>query len=397
MKVKRLPEDFQVEEITDIAPGGAGAYALYRLTKRGWTTHDALGVVRRRWNLDRLRISYGGLKDRHALTTQFFTVVRGPRRTLSQQGIEVEYLGQVERPFTSADIRANAFRITLRALTAGQLEAAATALDQVRETGLPNYFDDQRFGSVGAGGRFVAREIVLGRYEQALQLALAEPYEHDRSAQKKEKALLRQHWGDWARCKELLPRSHARSLVDYLLHHPDDFRGALERLNPDLRGLYLSAYQSYLWNDALARWITVRFEADAQSGMSTPPNLFHVSTRLRRLPVPTRLDSVPAAELAALSIPLPSPRVVLVPGDPISTALEHAMLHEEITPDQLRLRGFKKMFFSRGERAAWYFPAEISYNSDIDEMEPSRHKLLLAFELPRGCYATLLLKRLATT
>src|SRR5205085_2602728 len=81
--------------------------------------------------------SYGGLKDRHALTTQFFTVMRGPRRTLSQQGIEVEYLGQVERPFTSTDIRANAFRITLRALTPPQVAALSAALDEAGQAGLP--------------------------------------------------------------------------------------------------------------------------------------------------------------------------------------------------------------------------------------------------------------------
>src|SRR2546425_8917597 len=37
------------------------------------------------------------------------------------------------------------------------------------------------------------------------------------------------------------------------VHHPTDFKGALERLRPELRGLYLSAYQSYLWNRMLAR------------------------------------------------------------------------------------------------------------------------------------------------
>ena len=48
MKVKQQPEDFQVEERTDMAPG-EGPFALYRLEKRGWTTPDALQVVRRRW------------------------------------------------------------------------------------------------------------------------------------------------------------------------------------------------------------------------------------------------------------------------------------------------------------------------------------------------------------
>src|SRR6185369_14992501 len=87
MKLKQQPEDFRVEELTDAAGGGAGPFALYRLDKTGWTTPDALDAVRRRWQLDRRRVSYGGLKDRHAATSQHVTVFRGPKRNLSHERI----------------------------------------------------------------------------------------------------------------------------------------------------------------------------------------------------------------------------------------------------------------------------------------------------------------------
>src|SRR5262245_21737435 len=218
MKLKQQPEDFQVEELTDVAPSAEGPFALYRLTKTGWTTTDAVAAVRRRWGLDRGRVSYGGLKDRHAHTVQYLTVFRGPRRQLTHHTVRVEYLGQVAAPYTSHDIRANSFRLTLRAMTAEDISTAETALEEVRRDGVPNYFDDQRFGSVTGGGDFVARALVQGRYEDALRLALAAPYAHDRADAKKEKAVLRACWGDWVVCKDRLPRGHARSLVDYLVH-----------------------------------------------------------------------------------------------------------------------------------------------------------------------------------
>src|SRR3954452_22694139 len=115
MKLKQSPDDFQVEELTDIRPG-AGPFALYRLSKRGWSTPDALAAVRRRWQLDLRRLSYGGLKDRHAATVQYLTVFRGPKRDLTHHGVEVRYLGQVPAAYTSQDIRANRFRLTLRDL-----------------------------------------------------------------------------------------------------------------------------------------------------------------------------------------------------------------------------------------------------------------------------------------
>src|SRR3954464_1396177 len=202
MKLKQRPEDFRVEELTDVTPAGAGPFALYRMEKRGWTTHDALSAVRRRWQLDARRLSYGGLKDRHAVTTQYFTVFHGPKRRLTHQGVAVEYLGQVHEPFTSKDIRANRFHIVLRSLAADEAVQAQAALAEVRADGVPNYFDDQRFGSVSGGTDFVARAMVRGQYEEALRLALAAPYEHDRAAQKQEKALLQAEWGNWAALKD---------------------------------------------------------------------------------------------------------------------------------------------------------------------------------------------------
>jgi tRNA pseudouridine13 synthase len=383
MKLKQQPDDFQVEELTDVALSGEGLFAFYRLTKTGWTTPDAIAALRRRWQLDRGRVSYGGLKDRHARTVQYLTVFRGPRRKLTHQTVHVEYLGQVGQPYTSQDIRANRFRLVLRSLSPVAVEHAERALEEVRRDGVGNYFDDQRFGSV-SGGEFVARAMVQGRYDEALRLALAAPYEHDRAAAKKEKATLRAHWGDWAALKELLPRGHARSLVDYLLHHPDDFRGALERLHPELRGLYLSAFQSHLWNRMLVRWLTEHVPPEQRVG---------VRLRLGEVPMPRGLDDAHRAELAALTLPLPSARVALAPEDPRAALMDAVLAEEGLQREEMRLKGFRKVFFSKGERAALCVPSELRSESGEDELHPGRRKLVLSFELPRGSYATLLVKR----
>ena len=58
----------------------------------------------------------------------------------------------------------------------------------------------------------------------------------------------------------------------------------------------------------------------------------------------------------------------------------------------LQIRGVREMFFSKGERAALCVPAHLTHESAADELHPKRRKLILSFELPRGCYATLLVK-----
>src|SRR5437773_1370551 len=113
MILKQTPEDFQVEELTDLEPS-KGPFSLYRLEKSGWTTPDALQAIRRRWRLDHRRLAYGGLKDRHAQTVQYFTVFHGPQRRLTHQGFTVAYLGQVAEPFHAENIRANHFQLILR-------------------------------------------------------------------------------------------------------------------------------------------------------------------------------------------------------------------------------------------------------------------------------------------
>ncbi|MBM3980007.1 MAG: tRNA pseudouridine(13) synthase TruD [Planctomycetes bacterium] len=408
MKLKQQPDDFRVEEQTDAVATDAGEFALYRLDKTGWTTPDALAAIRRRWQVDHRRLSYGGLKDRHAVTSQHFTIFRGPKRNLSHERVEVTYLGQLSDPFTAADIRANRFTVVLRAMSDTAVSHAEAALREVQQAGLPNYFDDQRFGSVmssvagvsdpgslsvpasvrpateSRGPEFVAKEMVFGRFERALWLALAAPYEHDRADAKREKATLCELWGKWPECQAKLPKGHARSLVSYLAAHPTDFKGAVARLRPELQGLYLSAYQSYLWNKMLATWLTTTLGA---------ANLRDVELKLGRVPAPARVPDEHRGAWDALTLPLPSARVKPDPGAPWLPTVEEALKGEGLTLPELRIKGMQQPFFSKGDRPACVRPEGLSSTSAPDELNKGRAKLTLRFDLPKGSYATMLVKR----
>src|SRR5438094_912200 len=134
MHIKQKSEDFRVEELTNWQGGKTGDFAFYRLDKRGWTTPDALQIIRKRWKIE----------------------------------------------------------VRIHDMTDEQIGAALRALEEVLDVGVPNYYDDQRFGSVAHGGAFLAQQIILGEYEAALQTALTAPYAFERAAQKKEKSMLRQ-------------------------------------------------------------------------------------------------------------------------------------------------------------------------------------------------------------
>ncbi len=388
MKLRRLPEDFQVQELTSVVPHG-GAFALYRLTKTSIGTPEAVKAIVDRWGVHRKRISYGGLKDRHAVTVQHLTIHNGPRKSLRQNAIDVEYLGQINAPFTSAEMQGNRFQLVLRDMTVDEIQKAETAIAQVSRTGLPNYFDDQRFGSLGQSGEWIARAWCLGNWERALWLALADPHVNDPAAEKRQKQLLRDLWGQWPECQQQLERSHRRSIVTYLsdkakAYKDPDCRGALGRVSVDLRGLYLSAYQSALWNRLLSRYL----EAHCAGGDIQRFDLLSGSCV-----VPMQLSPEAANALQVTQLPLPCARIERPEGQ-IGDLLDAVLQEEKIELRELRVKYPRDSFFSKGTRAAMIIPAGLSASTADDDLYPKRQKLTLAFDLPKGSYATILVKRL---
>jgi tRNA pseudouridine13 synthase len=369
----------------------SGEFALYRLTKQSIGTPEVINAVVERWKIPRRRISYGGLKDKHALTTQFVTVSHGPKKPLSQNSFELQYLGQVDRPFTAADIDGNRFIIVLRNMTAEAVELAQSAAEDVRRDGLPNYFDDQRFGSLGYSGDWIAREWCLGNWERTLWLALADPHPDDRSGEKKQKTLLRDLWGRWAECKKALDRSHRRSIVTFLADKESagkliDFRGAFCNVNVDLRGLYLSAFQSALWNRMLDR--RLRTNAATESiipfELKSGPVCFVTSPSS-----PAESDNAPLED----ELPMPSARGKLDEG-PTLDLINSVVAEEGLEKRQLRVKYPRDSFFSKSSRKTVIAIPELQFEVSDDELYSKRKKVTLAFDLPRGSYATILVKRL---
>ncbi len=385
LKLKSRPEDFEVDELADF-PLGDGPFAVYRLTKQSLGTPEAITAIQQRWQLARAQISYGGLKDKHAVTRQWVTIHRGPRRNLQQDKLSLIYQGQATRPFTPHEIEANRFTVTLRNLTAATIAHLQAALPEVTRDGVANYFDDQRFGSVGVSGEFIAKPWCLGDYERALWLMLAEPNQHDRPDDKEQKRILRELWGKWIECKATLPRSSLRSIVTYLCDHPTDFKRAVALVRQDLRSLYLAAFQSHLWNQLLAH--TIRDGLPAEE-------CFPVALETETVPFFRRVENEALRTTwQSLSLPLPSARLHFEPDDPRLPTYEAVTQAAGIELRELRVKFPRDSFFSKGERPAILLPRDLTATINADDLNPGQQAATLRFVLPRGSYATMLVKRL---
>ncbi len=146
------PEDFQVTEIPLYPPTGSGEHWMIELRKRGITTPDAIRAVAHAARVKERDIGHAGLKDRHAVTTQWLTVPVGPEPPEAwamPAGLTIVSHARHGSKLRTGHLAGNRFTIRLVGAAPDAVERAAQIGAQLRERGLPNYFGAQRFGHAG--------------------------------------------------------------------------------------------------------------------------------------------------------------------------------------------------------------------------------------------------------
>jgi len=147
------PEDFQVEEIDGFEPAGQGEHLLLTVEKRGMNTVFAAKRIARWAGIPEVGVGYAGLKDRHAVTRQRFSVhlpkrVAPPLDTLVSDELRVLDSTWHNRKLPRGALKGNRFELRLRDVE-GDSAAIEARLQAIAAHGLPNYFGDQRFGRDG--------------------------------------------------------------------------------------------------------------------------------------------------------------------------------------------------------------------------------------------------------
>ncbi|MEK7448352.1 MAG: tRNA pseudouridine(13) synthase TruD, partial [Planctomycetota bacterium] len=266
-------------------------------------------------------------------------------------------------------------------------------LKDVEKYGLLNYFDEQRFGSVRGGHEFIAKQLIRRDFEGALKNALTATSKEDRRAVKEIRMIIRQHWGDWLKCMQLLPRSSERSIINYLKDHPTAFSRAFELLNQNLVLLYLHAYQSYLWNKALGSFMCK--QESSYFNETTHNQIIKIPYLLGEFIFYHTLSQEELSRLKKLSIPFITHKTIF--SEKETEDIYNRLLQEEgIALTDFRIRGMKKTYFRKGERAVVIFPENLLIkNIGPDDLNRGKLKLTMEFALPRGSYATILIKRLS--
>jgi len=379
-------DDFRVTELVNLEDikreESPGALPLYRLEKRG---SDTLHVARRISKHLESRVSFGGMKDKHAVATQYLTPTstRSRRPVLIEEpSFKAELIGYITRPFSRRRVLGNSFEITLRD-TCGEVEARIEeAYSLCRQHRLPNFFGLQRFGTRDPVTHLVGRALVGSNFEAGIRYLLSEPRAGEEAVVREAREMAA--GGLYAEAlrafteRQDLERTAARRLVE----KPGDFLGALRALPLAIRRFFVHAYQSYLFNRCLTKAlldsldISVAVPGDNWSQLA-PDGLTGGEVRgSKEEPIE---GALPLIQLVGYSY--------RDYGSRFDRAVMEVLEEEGVTPREFYVKAAQEISAEGGFRRAPLTARGLSYRL-------SGMNATLSFRLARGEYATTLLREI---
>lgn len=386
MRLKVIPADFVVVEDAALHLQPDGRWAVYQVKKRNLTTLQVRRRLAQRLALSYDQVSFPALKDRRAHVVQYATLPVDRPDVVREDGFVARKIGLRRNPLASADLRGNRFKIHVRDLGQEEGQALARSLQRLAAKGLPNYFDRQRFGSFSPGWGFVGKAILQRDAEAALKAHFTRPFVGDPSRTLHFKERAAELWPAWAEIMDVAPApSNYRSVLTYLIDHPEGFRRALDLVTPRLVSIYLSAYQSYLWNLIVSRYLEEKCNsADLPTG--------HIDLPGQRLVIPHACPREEGQDLAKMQVDLPSYRAGY--ALPQLASIVHRTLQAEgFVLNDLKARILRRAYLYKGERHLMLYPGEVETAAlEEDDRFAGRYALWIGFSLPPGAYATMIIR-----
>jgi len=376
-RIKEEPDDFQVDEIPLYQACGEGEHLYLEVEKRGVTTFETVKRLARALGVAERDMGYAGLKDERALTRQFISVPGiSPERAmgLDLEGIRILSARRHRNKLRIGHLAGNRFRVRIRETVPGALDHALDSLHVLEQIGVPNRFGEQRYGALG-NSHLIGRAILRADFEEASRQVIGDPEVISNDRWRLAAEAFRQDRFERA-LQEFPPRFHSERRLIQDLMAGKTWRQAVFGLPRKLLRLYLSAYQSSLFD----RVVAMR--------MATLETLWQGDLAYRHDNGACFLVEDPAAEQERAdrfeispSGPMFGYKMTMAAGQ--AGILEESLLEKE----KLDLKSFRigEGLSMEGERRPLRVPlGEVSAVAEDGG-------LLLQFALPRGSYATCVL------
>jgi tRNA pseudouridine13 synthase len=250
-------------------------------------------------------------------------------------------------------------------------------------SGVPNYFDSQRFGSVIDHG-FIGKYVVLKQYENAVKQYLTAYQKSEPKKIKNEKRNILSSWDDLSNVR-VYNKAFAMVIKEY--GKTKDWRAAYRKIPAHLREMFVNAYQSYLWNECVKELLKEVVEKKKLYSVDYAIGalLFYGNLSEDEMKkIPGTFQTI--SETVTLSFD--EQRIV-----------DRVLTKEGLTLADFAIESETGNFFKTRPRQVLLIPENFTIsqptrdeiNSKVNTM---RHKIQVSFSLPKGSYATLVTKRL---
>lgn len=407
--LRKEPEDFIVNEITNRQEGDSGKQLILEVTKTNWDTHHFIRDMSRKLGISQKRIGFAGTKDKRAKTTQKISIY-----DLSEKDIEGFYLKDVElkvigrsvRSIGLGDLYGNEFSITIRDIDMNPDELERTlkeTTDEIRAFGgVPNFFGIQRFGAVRPLTHIVGEHILKGDFEKAALTYIARsfPDETDDVKEARDHVMETRDFVEGLKIYPLRLR-YERAMMHYLVENPGDFTGSFSVLSENISRMFIHAYQSYIFN----RIICKRIEKGLALDRAYPGDVICFKNK-EGLPDVKKIQKATEDNVDGMNNLLKRGRA-FVTAPLVGHQSEFSSdLPGEIEREMFEETGMKQEQFkitqmpalsSKGLRREILLSCKPVFKTGEDELNPEKSKATLTFPLPKGSYATTVLREYMKT
>lgn len=370
-RVSELVEDSLLAEISPTF-GGAHRYPLYILEKESVDSSHALMEIER---THRLRLRVMGIKDAKAVTRQYAGAVhtwKDPPRKLETRHTLLLLQGFTKKPVGRESLTGNEFDVTIHDAT-GDINDFAQGVNKIA-----NFYGLQRFGSERLVTHLVGREIVRKNFASAVSLLLCYTTKYDSVASRE----IRKKCTDPANYQRVLkemPRGMdiERMLLAALVEGKTPI-AALRTVPITIRRLFVQAYQSWLFNKCLSRAIAAGEDVASpkegdlcfeMEGLATFGRIIKYNPSVKKM--------VPAVRMAGYTFQAGKGR--------FETITKKLLEEEGMVARGFYIKEMQELSQQGGFRQAPLWCRDFAFERD---------PLRVSFKLPKGSYATTLLREL---
>ena len=395
--IKQQLTDFEVEEIPAYEAAGVGTHCYLQLEKRGYSTMVAADILAKALGRRNIDIGYAGLKDKQAVTRQWFSVEHlesaKARAMELPPGLKVTAITRHKNKIKRGHLAGNKFTIKVRnpewtraGVTLDEPARKAHAIiDLLKERGVPNFFGPQRFG-MRRDNHLLGLALLTNNFKDFADRFLGDP---DDSVDHGGVLAARQSYknGNYDAALSMWPghmRVERRALmaVAKAKGNVAGYKRATFAVDIELKKLMVSALQSYLFNKLLERRLPkmtvvlpgdfcIKHDNGASFLVGTDPD-----AALKEQPRADAYEISPTGPLYGFRMSKP---------ESIAGLMEEEVLKEF----NLTLDSFDgPMGAPGGRRSLRFFPTDLSFSTGSDAMSPF---MTFSFTLPPGSYATVLL------